>query len=336
MVTAIRKNDGARKFSEMMIQLGHQLILEMLITAFVRLQVTDTPEDNKERMEFYKNCGHTVVGARAILEALPFPIPIMFKMSEDAEVMENTEGSVKNFPIVVYDGINEASPTFDGTYCKWDSFWSQFTAIIDRNPRLDVILKFKRLREPLKGDAYKHVRRFRFIEANYELVKMYLEQTYGSPSRILQYSWNRIMTWHSMRERFSCPDFSGVGLLVQENLRDLVHFRPEARFNSEDTIMNIRCKLPKHLLVSWERQASNIEPGNHLAAFDQFLSREMALERTAYMDYAGEQARRGQGRNGDDRNRPTAFNFANHVDAKQPLPPDVCPWCGEKHQPISC
>ncbi|XP_075741915.1 uncharacterized protein LOC142793690 [Rhipicephalus microplus] len=60
-------------------------------------------------------------------------------------------------------------PTFDGSLCRWQSFWDHFDATIHKNTELLHNEKFKYLLTYLTGSAKRAVEGIRLAEQNYEL-----------------------------------------------------------------------------------------------------------------------------------------------------------------------
>ena len=46
---------------------------------------------------------------------------------------------------------NEKILKFDGDYMKWNAFWQAFTVLVDRNPKLPMVMKLNRLNSAGSG-----------------------------------------------------------------------------------------------------------------------------------------------------------------------------------------
>ena len=75
--------------------------------------------------------------------------------------------------------IDEELPKFNGDYRHWGNWYEQFLSLVDKNPRLPIIVKYRRLLNALQGEALESVAHFHFEEGTYKLVKEELKRLYG-------------------------------------------------------------------------------------------------------------------------------------------------------------
>ena len=75
-------------------------------------------------------------------------------------------------------------PKFDGKVTQWQSFWDQFTAIIDNSEQSNVN-KFSYLRSLLTGEALASIKGLALTAENYVTAKTILERCFGRKERII-------------------------------------------------------------------------------------------------------------------------------------------------------
>ena len=74
---------------------------------------------------------------------------------------------------------------FHGNKEEWQSFWETFLALV-HNTSLPVIHKFTYLRNSLRGEAYKAIKGYELVSANYEHAIRHLKKRFGRSDHIIQ------------------------------------------------------------------------------------------------------------------------------------------------------
>ena len=338
-----RSRRAAEEVLRMAAQVCRFLFLETVLTAVFRPRSTNPAEDATQRMAFYQAHLEAILELQTMLTSSGLTYPRLFSeetplhATAEEEEYEGLEAlSLNTNNGVRYEGVNEPLPAFSGELREWDSFWEQFVALVDRSTRLTPILKLKKLISALKGDAREQARGFRFVAASYEPLKAHLQNVYGSPERILQHIFQRLLAAPRVSRDCGYQEFSKLALLAQEFIRDSLHFHPDRVNDPELIIAHIRRKLPEPVMVRWEDQSLALPIKEKLRAFDQFLTREMALKRIAHLDSQEDREARGSGASnakGEGGRKPTTYSFA--TDATESSKKG-CPFCGEDHSAPHC
>ena len=342
-----RPRRAAEEVTRMAAQVCRFMFMETVLTAILRPRATDPADDTDQRISFYRTHLETVLELQTMLASYGLTYPKLFSDETPLQAPleeDDDEGLDALTPTpgggFRYEGVNEPLPSFSGELREWDPFWEQFLALVDNSTRLTPILKLKKLLAALKGDAREQARGFRFVAASYEPLKAHLQSVYGSPERILQHIFQRLLAAPRVAPDCGYHEFSKLALLAQEFIRDSLHFHPERVNDPELIITHVRRKLPEHVMVRWEEQAVDLPTAERLRAFDLFLTRQMNLKRIAYLDSQEDREARGSGTSaakGEGRRKPTTYNFASDArGASGGKTQEGCPFCGEGHSAPDC
>lgn len=319
---------------------GRMMFRETLLTGWIRSRLRRPREDQDERVEVYREVMKWVVEAQAAFEDIGENYPLLFESGYplDAATEEEDEKTPAR-PIATsewmirYDNPSDPFPTFDGSIREWPSFWAQFVALVDSNPRLSAILKFKRLLGALQGEAKEKARMFAFDEENYPSLKQFLVDEYGEPERLLELLREKIAAWPPLPEPCPYNDFSQFAVIAIEYLRDVLRYRPNTALAPEATVYMIRTKLPDNTITKWEGIVATLEERDHLEALSRMLQMEAKARRTVYLDKNMHQ-RLNKKPPRESETRPVAYNFATAAVATDPL---TCPFCEQsQHHPETC
>ena len=282
-----------RELRPLVVHLGRQLFAEAILTLWIRANDLEGRQDPDLRKAFFTENLDIVAEIQFTFEQQLKTYPQLFsedcplKPKANSQELDNLTESTQAISLRS-EGPNEDVPQFDGNYRDWDAFWAQFKALVDDNPRLAPIVKFRRLLKALKGEAREQVKGFRFAATNYGPAKQCLEEIYGNPDRILQYMKDKVTNSPPVKEDAPYPEFSRFALLAQEYLRDLLHYTPNAGYSAADILLVIRRKLPKATVSRWMKFSKETNPLELIKQMDTFLSEEMDLWRTVHLDQMGE------------------------------------------------
>ena len=154
----------------------------------------------------------------------------------------------------VDQGQREELPTFSGDYTQWSFFYDQFKALIDTNPKLAPIVKFKRLVAALDGEAARTVKAFQFKAENYPLVKQALEFRYGQPKLIFTDMYRQVQR-HSQVDESNLEDFRAFVDQVKEMVKHLKFYRNMDITDPEPYLLLMESKLLEQCLVAWDHES---------------------------------------------------------------------------------
>lgn len=324
---------------------SRMMFKDTLLTRWLRLRLKSPQDDHEERVEYYRSIMNRILEAQMAFEDLGEVYPRLFDCEyplqapsdpnptvPNLDSLEKMEKAAQEWTVVRYDSPNEPFPTFNGDFREWPAFWAQFLALVDANPRLSPILKFKRLLAALTGDAKEKSRMFGFEEANYPAIKRFLEEEYGDPERLLQVLQDQLTSYHALPEPCPYPDFSRYAILAQEFLREVVRHRPGIVQVPEATVYAIRIKLPDGVVRRWEEIARVTPKETQLEALSRLIQDEARIRRTLHLDKVADRTRNPKRVEKSNETKPTAFNFAVQavVDEKK------CPFCEAEHAPDKC
>lgn len=316
---------------------GRMMFRETLLTLWIRPRLRKPQEDHEERVEVYREIMKWVVEAQAAFEDIGEVYPRLFESGYPLDALtEEEEERIQDRPVatsewmVRYDNPSDPFPTFDGSLREWPSFWAQFVALVDSNPRLSPILKFKPLLGALQGEAKEKARMFAFDEENYPSLKQFLVDEYGEPERLLELLREKLANWTPLPEPCPYSDFSQFSVVAIEYLCDVLRYRPNTVLAPEATIYMIRTKLPDNTITKWEGIAARLPERDNLEGMSQMLQREAKARRTVYLDKHGQQ--RSVKKAARDNPSPSVYNFATTT----PTDPSLCPFCKQSHHPELC
>ena len=150
-------------------------------------------------------------------------------------------------------GAHEELTTFSGDYREWDFFYEQFLAVVDENPKLDTIIKLKKLIGALRGPALSAVRAYRFCARNYGPIKTALKERFGSRQKIFTDMFRKISDYTQVR--LTRPsDFRQFVDLCTEMLHHLVAQSDQNLYDPLPYVTVILSKLPPDCLDGWQRE----------------------------------------------------------------------------------
>ena len=199
-------------------------------------------------------------------------------------------------------------------------------------PSRNIINKFSKLRDVLKGVAYDAISHIHFSEDNYHLAKRELKNTFGLVDNLLN------ATSESYRKMNPCPDkdFKQYQKLVQKTngwLRLLSLHHPRLLSDPGMIIKEIENKLPPTIKDNWYRYCTLNRIPLHVPGTPKKLSHLMTFMRSELQmkiyqqantfnrnsqgnggnHHNGNQSRRSNnGNNGN--NKKTASNFSTTVE----------------------
>lgn len=317
---------------------GRMMFRETLFTEWLRPRLRGPKEDQDERVEAYREIMKWALEAQMIFDDIKEEYPRLFGEGcpldaphEEEEIIEPMKPVATGEWMIKYDNPSDPFPTFDGNIREWPSFWAQFVALVDSNPRLSAILKFKRLLGALTGEAREKARMYSFEEENYPALKCFLIEEYGEPERLLELLREKLANWTPLPEPCPYHDFSQFAIVAIEYLRDVLKYRPNTILAPEATIYMIRTKLPDNTITKWECLAANLLERDHIPAMSNMLQAEAKARRTVYLDKTV-QLRAMKKTSKEPESRMAAHSFATFV----PSSDQACPFCNMNHQPDLC
>ena len=100
--------------------------------------------------------------------------------------------------------------SFKGDPTKWFSFWAEFEALVDKNPKYSTITKFKRLRNALEGAPSKMIGHLVYEEENYATAIEILKKDYADTKIVSTKLIEQIlqMRFCNMRDAKQSREFS--------------------------------------------------------------------------------------------------------------------------------
>ncbi|CAB4024051.1 Hypothetical predicted protein [Paramuricea clavata] len=152
----------------------------------------------------------------------------------------------------------EKLPVFDGTVANWDSFWQQFTALVDNNPTIPTIIKFNRLSLSLKGPPLRALQKFRFEESSYELVKKALVARFGKPRKVVIEMARQVNNHPQVNEQ-DLGQLQGFVDLAGQMFYLMRDYEPQSVKYSMTSTMMIEDKLSQRCLLEWDTWCDRYE-----------------------------------------------------------------------------
>ncbi|XP_064649968.1 uncharacterized protein LOC135501660 [Lineus longissimus] len=171
-------------------------------------------------------------------------------------------------------------PTFSGVITEWQSFWDQFTALVDENESIPEISKFSYLSSLLEGEAKCVIKGLPVTEENYHIASKLLTDRYGRRERIIfthvQALLNASMPGHGQGGKMVGNRVSALWRLQDELL---LHIRSLQALGIEGSEYGflltplILSRLPNDIRMEWARESDGREAD--LEFLLDFMKREI-------------------------------------------------------------
>ena len=106
--------------------------------------------------------------------------------------------------MVPYDAVPSQTsmtlPTFYGNHSEFPGFWQLFTYLVDRNPRIPVIVKLHQLKKALKGKAEYLAAQVEYLPEDYPTLKKNILLAYSDDSAAFSELSERMREWPRLKE----------------------------------------------------------------------------------------------------------------------------------------
>ena len=141
-------------------------------------------------------------------------------------------------------------PKFDGEVTQWQSFWDQFTAIIDNSEQSNVN-KFSYLRSLLTGEALASIKGLALTSENYATAKSILEKRFGRKERII---FGHLQEMLSVNKLSTAANDSLWTLFdtIQTHVRSLENLEIKGKYGVILTPLILH-QLPSNIRLEWAR-----------------------------------------------------------------------------------
>ena len=106
--------------------------------------------------------------------------------------------------MVPYDAApsqtSKTLPTFYGNHSEFPGFWQLFTYLVDKNPRIPVIVKLHQLKNALKGKAEYLAAQVEYLPEDYPILKENVLRAYSDDSAAFSELSERMREWPRVKE----------------------------------------------------------------------------------------------------------------------------------------
>ena len=219
-------------------------------------------------------------------------------------------------------------PSFSGSYDAWLGFYDVFTSMIDKNEKLSPILKFRHLRDCLKGEAADLIASVQLSAENYSVAWGIVKETYDNRRLIRENHIQDLIDIPCMSKEFSIRALLNN---VQKHVRALkVLDEPVDQWGSIIIVL-IKNKMNSSTREKWDEISSNSER----PTFEEFIA---FLQRRAQLDDSKSAQSRPKAINSTEK-KPAPYSRSNnrpqHSFAAANTP-NSCPYCKEQRDIFSC
>ena len=158
----------------------------------------------------------------------------------------------------LYQGVNEDLPKFSGDYRSWNQWHQQFTSLVDKNPKLSTIVKYRKLLRALEGEALRAVSHFEFEASIYPLVKKCLMERFGREHLVMTDMIRQVQK-HEQVSETNVEKFRKYIDLCYQMVFLMKKLEPESYKQASYPTLLIEEKLPMSCLREWEAQIQTLE-----------------------------------------------------------------------------
>ena len=223
-------------------------------------------------------------------------------------------------------------PKFSGDVLQWQSFWDQFTAVVDSSDIPDIS-KFSYLRSLLEGEAKQSIQGLSLTSQHYQSARQILTDRFGRKERII---FTHIQTLLNMPVMNKCS----VSNLWKLNDDLQAHTRSLEALGICGTQYGviltplILSRLPQDVRLEWSREGEGHE--SDLSYLLKFLEKEIlrrersqVFKDTVQVSSSVPEARRFKA-------PPTAAALQTASMNVKPSAPHECGVCGKNHPTDRC
>ena len=178
------------------------------------------------------------------------PPPEMTEMEHmTAMIRQQTNVMEKGFSKT----IDEDLPKFAGEYRHWNNWYQNFLSLVDRNPKLPIIVKYRRMVDSLHGEALNTILHFNFEESTYELAKAALKKRYGR-DEVVMFEAVRAVQSHAQVSEANIHNFIKFIDLCKQLVNTMKIIKPSLYEDASYPMLLIRQKLPVDCQTKWEQE----------------------------------------------------------------------------------
>ena len=223
-------------------------------------------------------------------------------------------------------------PKFSGDVLQWQSFWDQFTAVVDSSDIPDIS-KFSYLRSLLEGEAKQSIQGLSLTSQHYQSARQILTDRFGRKERII---FTHIQTLLNMLVMNKCS-VSNLWKLnddLQSHTRSLEALGICGTQYGVILTPLILSRLPQDVRLEWSREGEG--PESDLSYLLKFLEkktlrreRSQVFKDTVQVSSSVPEARRFKA-------PPTAAALQTASMNVKPSAPHECGVCGKNHPTDRC
>ena len=223
-------------------------------------------------------------------------------------------------------------PKFSGDVLQWQSFWDQFTAVVDSSDIPDIS-KFSYLRSLLEGEAKQSIQGLSLTSQHYQSARQILTDRFGRKERII---FTHIQTLLNMPEMNKCS-VSNLWKLnddLQSHTRSLEALGICGTQYGVILTPLILSRLPQEVRLEWSREGEGHE--SDLSYLLKFLEKEIlrrersqVFKDTVQVSSSVPEAQRFKA-------PPTAAALQTASMNVKPSAPHECGVCGKNHPTDRC
>ena len=156
-------------------------------------------------------------------------------------------------------GKDEKIPKFSGNREEWNRYWEQFVVLVDENPQLDVITKYKKLYDSLEGAPKELIKGFQFSAATYPAVKQRLIRRYGQEKYTITELVKFSNKFGQLKEE-QVDKFTAFINYQEQMLISLAKTDPnKVETNRSNDVMRIERQMSARMGNKWLNEKENFE-----------------------------------------------------------------------------
>ena len=164
---------------------------------------------------------------------------------------------------------------FHGDVLKFQNFWDQFEAAVDKNPNLPDVQKFTYLRSVLDGVAYHTIEGFEVTSANYHQAVDALKYHYGR-KRIIISSQIKSIVQLDVGSPVEAEALRELHDTLKNRMRALNALGENPMIHSCILLPIFETKLPPKLSEKWELELTDVkEEDANIEFFFKFLNKQV-------------------------------------------------------------
>ena len=179
-------------------------------------------------------------------------------------------------------------PKFHGNPLEFHKFYSMFTCLVDKNPKIPKIMKLHLLNDALKGTANYLTHQITFSPGSYDQLKKNLVDAFGDTESALSQLRERLTAWPIL----SVDNYKDLAVFfgfATNYVMSLMQYEDGASFNAKNVLHDLHCKFNTRMRSDYkwslgqeETLKGKLSDRDKLNFMLEWLKEQVSILRTFY------------------------------------------------------